>query len=123
MSKEEHATYRENPKWSTTEVLDDHEGRLEVLEHFIDGRAQCSGDALWNEVTNVVRDVSSIRYVLIGIVLCFVFTLLGALVFAERMHDETQDQIREQQHQIELLEHRCGEAKGWRSTGRTSNGL
>lgn len=101
--------YRE--RIGTIERLDDHEGRIEVMEHILDGRVECSGDVAIDQVEKLHGTVRLMHYQLIVLLAAFVITIFGGLFFLEKLHEENLDHINDNDHKLQRVEHQLKELR------------
>jgi len=98
MNKE--GPYRNDP---ITKTLDDHDGRLDVLEYFIDGRARCTGGELRDKF-DVFSFNTRLEIKHLKIILSVLILGLAAWIFIDLLTME--GLYREQERKIDELETR-----------------
>jgi hypothetical protein len=96
--------YRAPARITNEERLDDHDGRLDVLEFFADGREKCSGDELWDNVERMNRVITTLRWALITIIVMFAVTIFGHLYFTERLVNESEARFQDNHHKLQCIE-------------------
>lgn len=99
--------YRE--RTGTVERLDDHEGRIEVMEHILDGRIECSGDFAIDQVEKLHGTVRLMHFQLAVLLIAFVVTVIGGLYVLERLHEENLDRINDNNYKLQRIDRQLKE--------------